>query len=52
MAASFAEAGTVAEKLDGKSFTVLRQASETGYIKEEQLKMLLEWRKNPSGWPS
>ncbi len=31
---------------------LILQASETGYIKEEQLKMLLEWRKNPSGWPS
>jgi len=27
-----AEAGQVAEKLDGKSFTVLRQASETGQL--------------------
>lgn len=31
---------------------LIMQASETGHIKEEQLKMLLEWRKNPSGWPS
>lgn len=25
-------------------------ASETGYIREEQLQTLLEWRKNPSTW--
>jgi orotate phosphoribosyltransferase len=31
---------------------LILQASETGYIKEEQLKMLLEWRKDPSQWPS
>ncbi len=29
---------------------VIQQASETNYIKEEQLKMLLEWRNNPSEW--
>ena len=29
---------------------VVQQASETNYIKEEQLKMLLEWRNNPSEW--
>jgi len=29
---------------------LIRQASETNYIREEHLKMLLEWRKNPSGW--
>ena len=29
---------------------VITQASETNYIKEEQLNMLLEWRKNPSEW--
>ena len=26
------------------------QACETGYIKDEQLHTLLEWRKNPSNW--
>lgn len=31
---------------------LLEQASETGYITEEQVKLLMEWRKNPSGWPS
>jgi len=31
---------------------LILQASETGYIKEKQLKMLLEWRKDPSQWPS
>lgn len=29
---------------------LIEQASETNYIREEQLKMLLEWRNNPSGW--
>ncbi len=29
---------------------VITQASETNYIKEEQLNMLLEWRNNPSEW--
>ena len=31
---------------------LVKQASDTHYIKEDQLKMLMEWRKNPSGWPS
>lgn len=31
---------------------VIQQASETSYIKEEQLKTLLEWRNNPAEWPS
>ncbi len=30
---------------------LILQASETNYIKEEQLKMLREWREDPSGWP-
>jgi orotate phosphoribosyltransferase len=25
-------------------------ASETGYIREEQLRTLMEWRENPSTW--
>ncbi len=29
---------------------VVAQASETSYIKEEQLNTLLEWRENPSEW--
>jgi len=29
---------------------LIRQASETNYIKEEQLKTLLEWKLNPSDW--
>ncbi|WP_281540858.1 orotate phosphoribosyltransferase [Maribacter aestuarii] len=29
---------------------LIEQASETGYIKEEQLKALMEWRINPSKW--
>ncbi len=29
---------------------VIRQASETNYVKEDQLNMLLEWRKDPSVW--
>ncbi len=29
---------------------LIQQASETGYIKEEQLNTLMEWRKNPSQW--
>jgi len=29
---------------------LMEQASSTGYIKEEQLNTLMEWRKNPSQW--
>jgi orotate phosphoribosyltransferase len=29
---------------------LIQQASETGYIKEEQMNTLMEWRKNPSQW--
>lgn len=29
---------------------LIEQASETGYIKEEQLKTLMEWRAQPSQW--
>jgi orotate phosphoribosyltransferase len=29
---------------------LIEQASETNYIKEEQLKTLMEWRKDPSKW--
>ncbi len=29
---------------------LIKQASETGYIKEDQLNTLLEWRKDPSQW--
>lgn len=29
---------------------LIEQASETNYIKEEQLSTLMEWRKNPSKW--
>ena len=29
---------------------LISQASETGYIKEEQMNTLLEWRKDPSQW--
>ncbi len=29
---------------------LIAQASETGYIKEEQMTTLLEWRKDPSQW--
>ncbi|MCK5440596.1 MAG: orotate phosphoribosyltransferase [Maribacter sp.] len=29
---------------------LIQQASETGYIKDEQLNTLKEWRKNPSQW--
>lgn len=31
---------------------LVRQASDTQYIKEEQLKTLLEWSTNPSEWKS
>lgn len=31
---------------------LIEQASETNYIKEEQLNMLMEWKNNPSNWPS
>ena len=30
--------------------SVISQASETNYIKEDQLDLLLEWRKNPAEW--
>ena len=29
---------------------LIEQASETGYIKDDQLSTLMEWRKNPSQW--
>jgi len=29
---------------------LIDQASDTGYIKEDQLKTLMEWRTNPSKW--
>jgi len=29
---------------------LIEQASETGYIKDEQLNTLMEWRKTPSQW--
>jgi orotate phosphoribosyltransferase len=29
---------------------LIEQASETGYIKEDQLATLMEWRKDPSQW--
>lgn len=29
---------------------LIQQASDTGYIKEEELMELMEWRKNPSQW--
>lgn len=29
---------------------LILQASQTNYIKEQQLKMLMEWREDPSGW--
>ena len=30
--------------------TVIQQAISTNYVKEEQLEMLLDWRKDPSQW--
>ena len=30
--------------------SLVRQASETNYIQKEQLKILLEWKRNPSKW--
>ncbi len=30
--------------------SVLEQATETNYIKEDQLNLLLDWRKNPAEW--
>ena len=29
---------------------LIQQAVETGYIKDEQLNTLMEWRNNPSQW--
>ena len=29
---------------------LIEQASDTGYVKEEQLATLMEWRKDPSKW--
>ena len=31
---------------------LIRKACETNYISEKQLKQLMEWRENPSGWKS
>lgn len=31
---------------------LIQQASDTNYIKEDQLKTLMEWKKNPSTWKS
>ena len=31
---------------------LIQQASDTNYIKENQLKTLLEWKSNPSTWQS
>jgi orotate phosphoribosyltransferase len=29
---------------------VLEQAAETGYIKQEEIEVLKEWRKDPGAW--
>ena len=29
---------------------LIRQATETNYIKEEQMDTLMDWRQNPAGW--
>ena len=29
---------------------LIEQASDTGYIKEDQLRTLMEWRTDPSKW--
>ena len=34
----------------GDDAHLMEQASNTGYIKEEQLNTLMEWRKSPSTW--
>jgi orotate phosphoribosyltransferase len=48
-----------AKNLDGKQLDLhtlsdythlIEQASETGYIKSDQMNTLMEWRKNPSQW--
>jgi orotate phosphoribosyltransferase len=46
---NFKEADVDLHTLSSYDYLV-EQASETGYIKEEQLKTLMEWRVNPSKW--
>lgn len=46
---NFAEKDIALHTLSNYGF-LIEQASETGYIKEEQLATLMEWRKDPSHW--
>jgi orotate phosphoribosyltransferase len=46
---NFTEKNTELHTLSNYQF-LIEQASDTGYIKEEQLNTLMEWRKNPSQW--
>jgi orotate phosphoribosyltransferase len=46
---NFAEKNVDLHTLSSYEF-LIEQASETGYIKEDQLAALMEWRKNPSKW--
>ncbi|WP_419212305.1 orotate phosphoribosyltransferase [Maribacter sp. X9] len=48
-ASNFEERKTELHTLSSYEF-LIEQASETGYIKAEQLITLMEWRKNPSQW--
>ena len=46
---AFREAGVKLVTLSDYN-AVLEQAAETGYIKQEDLEVLKEWRKDPSVW--
>ena len=46
---NFKEKNTELHTLSSYEF-LIEQASDTGYVKEEQLITLMEWRKNPSQW--
>ena len=46
---NFKEKNTELHTLSSYQY-LIEQASDTGYVKEEQLKTLMEWRKDPSQW--
>jgi orotate phosphoribosyltransferase len=47
--ANFNEKNTELHTLSSYEY-LIEQASDTGYVKEEQLITLMKWRKNPSQW--
>ncbi|WP_405383516.1 orotate phosphoribosyltransferase [Maribacter sp. LLG6340-A2] len=46
---NFKEKNTALHTLSSYEY-LIEQASDTGYVKEDQLKTLMEWRKDPSKW--